>query len=116
MEALLTFAQSVSPIGVIAILAIIIFRLVVDKLSIGSILGLNKKISEVQEKKYPELEDHYKEMKMLTAQNKKLLENHFQHEIPDMVRDLGEIKSMVGEQGQRLTRVETLVEVLREKK
>lgn len=108
-------AQSFSPIGVIAILAIIIFRLVVDKLSIGSILGIGKKISQVQEIKYPELENHYNEMKLLTAQNKKLLENHFQHEIPDMVRDLSEIKGMIGEQGQRLTRVETLVEVLREK-
>lgn len=110
METILTFANTVSPIGVIALLIIVILQLVGNK-SITSFIGGKK---EVEEKPGDE---HLVTMQALLKQNETLLNNHFKHEIPDMVTSIARIESKVDTvidtqniQGNRITRLETLQE------
>lgn len=85
MEHIISFAQNVSPLGIIAILVIIVFQL---------LKGNNwiTKIKDTQQEKYPKLEGFMKTLDEIQGQNKLLLENHFQHEIPEMMRDMSSIK------------------------
>lgn len=116
------FAQSASPVAVllfvIILLVIAIFRLIVDKPLLQGLFKTTKKVSDIQDEKYPQIE----QMQKLIQQNETLLNNHFKHEIPDMVSTMARIEGIVGviqteqqEQSQRLMRVETLVDVIRGK-
>ena len=119
MEAILSFAQKATPLMILGVavvsLAFVIIQLVKGKDLLESIRG-------TQKEKYPKMEEHYSQIETLIRQNETLLNNHFKHEIPEMVSSLSKIEGIVGgiqteqqSQGQRLTRVETLVEVLRGK-
>lgn len=116
------FAQSASPVAVllfvIILLVIAIFRLIVDKPLLQGLFKTTKKVSDIQDEKYPQIE----QMQKLIQQNETLLNNHFKHEIPDMVSTMARIEGIVGviqteqqDQSQRLMRVETLVDVIRGK-
>lgn len=85
MQEILTIAQTISPLGIIALLVIVVFQLVNGK-------GLLTKIKGTQSEKYPALEEHLTVMAQLVEQNKTLLENHFQHEIPQMMDSIEDIK------------------------
>lgn len=116
------FAQTASPVAVllfvIILLVIAIFRLIVDKPLLQGLFKTTKKVSETQDERIPRID----RIEELIRQNEILLNNHFKHEIPDMVNGLARIEGMVGiiqteqqEQSQRLMRVETLVDVIRGK-
>ena len=83
MENILLFAKEISPLGVIALLVVVVFQLVKGKDVINSIRG-------TQKTKYPVIETDILQLKSsithLTEQNTVLLENHFQHEIPEIMR------------------------------
>lgn len=105
MEQILQFAQSVSPIGVIALLVIVILQLLNGKNILGKIRG-------TQQEKYPKLEQDIEIMETL----KQITENHL-HELPEMKNDIKEIKVVVDKisgkietYGNRIIRLETLVE------
>ena len=54
-------------------------------------------------------------MQTLETQNKSLLENHFKHEIPELVKAIDSIKKTVefikDNHGNRLTKVETMLKI-----
>lgn len=119
MHEILTFAQTASPLAITAI-AVIGLVYAIYKLSRGE--NILTKVSDTQDVKYPELTRHYEQIEKLISQNDTLLNNHFKHEIPDLINSVNRIESSVGviqteqkNQGERMTRVETLVEVLRGK-
>lgn len=79
------------------------------------------KISDTQDQKYPEMKGMISAMaeltiqsKTLSSQNHALLQNHFKHEIPDMIRKIDKIVEDVADikqdYGNRLTRVETILD------
>lgn len=126
MKEILDFATTASPIATIALLVcivgVLVFRLIVDKPLLQGLFSTGKKISEVQDEKYPELKKHLEYLEESYANQKKFQENHSMHEIPAMVSALSRIEGMVGviqteqqDQSQRLMRVETLVDVIRGK-
>ena len=139
-ESLLDFAQKASPttglILVILILGFIMYQLFIGKITL--------KISKTQDKRYPQMlenqEEHYREItdkeskhykavETLIAQNNTLLNNHFKHEIPEILskqdslqeaierveQTVKEVATEGRSHGDRLTRVETLLQVIREK-
>lgn len=110
MKDILSFANTVSPLGVIALLVIVIIQLINGK-------GFLSKIFGIQSDKYPKFEEHLEAMRLLQEQNEVLLENHFKHEIPDMaagmVRIEGKVDTVItiqNAQGNRITRLEALGE------
>lgn len=110
MHEIITFAQSASPLAVIALLAIIIFELTGGK-------GVINKIRGTQKEKYPSIEEYLKKMAELAKQNETLLENHFKHEIPDMVKSINRIETKVDDitktqinQGLDIARLKALEE------
>jgi len=110
MSELFSFAQSATPI---AILAIAVGGLVFTIYSLFKGRTVDK-ISDVQDEKYPEIQRVLESMKILSEQNEKLLENHFKHEIPEMRDDIKSIKDTVGRMElnfeKRITRIETKME------
>lgn len=93
MQEILTIAQSISPIGIIAILVIIIYQLIDGK-------GLLSKIRGTQEEKYPALQKaqeeivrHLEELDFVYAEQRKFRENHSMHEIPDIVNGMSRMES-----------------------
>ena len=115
MNEIYAFALKASPTAILALTTLVIGFILYQLFTGKTIL----KISSVQDKKYPE--QH--EIRELAGNINTLLNNHFKHEIPEMIdgqkrieQSVKEIKDEVKDQAERLTRVETLVEVLREKK
>lgn len=110
MEALISFAQSATPI---AVLAIAVGGLVFTIYSLFTGKTVDK-ISDVQDEKYPQIEKMLTAMQELSKQNETLLENHFKHEIPEMRDDIKSIKDTVGRMElnfeKRITRIETKME------
>ena len=108
MENLITFLSTASP-TILFIAAILGLVYIIIKLIRGE--GLLSNIFSTQQTKYPQLQDS---IHQLMDSNEKLMTNHFQHEIPEMKADIKEIKDAVNEIkdnfGNRLTRVETLVQ------
>lgn len=101
MEALIHFAQTVSPLGVIAILAIIIFNLV------------NGRLRQSRKPK----DDPAISLTLLSQKLDTIAGNHL-HDLPSMREDISEIKKSSNfiqkeqiKQGNRLTRVETILKV-----
>jgi uncharacterized protein YoxC len=110
MDSLLIFAKEASPI---AILAVAVGGLVFTIYSLLKGRTVDK-ISDVQDKKYPQIEKMLSAMQELSRQNETLLENHFKHEIPEMRDDLKSIKNTVNRMElnfeKRITRIETKME------
>lgn len=95
MEQFLSILNTATPFGVIGLLAIIIYQLIVGK-------GFLSKVSEVQDIKYPALEDHYKkiqehleEIDFVYEEQKKFRTNHSMHEIPEIRDSINRIESKV---------------------
>lgn len=119
MNDVLTFANTASPLAILAV-AVLGLVYAVYKLSRGE--DILTKVSTTQDQKYPELQKHFEYLEESYANQKKFQENHSMHEIPAMVSALSRIEGMVGviqteqqDQSQRLMRVETLVDVIRGK-
>lgn len=109
MNEILQFAQTVSPLGIIALLVIVIFQLINGK-------GILSNIRGTQKEKYPEITEHFKLLQQEYKNLKKFQENHSMHEIPDIVKKLDKMDSKLDEiaktqttDGNRLTKLETLV-------
>lgn len=100
MDAILTIAKDVSPIGVIFLLVVIVYQLLKGK-------NLMSLIKGNQEEKYPQLDGFMTAISNLTAQNEVLLENHFKHEIPDMGSALVRIEQKNDKMIEILTQINT---------
>lgn len=110
MKEIFTFLQTVSPLMLLGLSLVIIFQLVNGK-------DLLKKIFGTQKEKYPELKEFMAKTNQVFAQNEKLLTNHFNHEIPDMVRSINRIEEKldtvqvdVSSLGQRISHIEGKLE------
>jgi len=108
MEDILSFASSVSPLGIIALLVIVIYQLVGGKSMIDKIRG-------TQKEKYPSLEKHLNAVVKLTEQNELLLENHFKHEIPQMMESMDKIETKVDKIDDKVTHIKDRLIVLETK-
>lgn len=86
IDAIIKFAQSVTPLGVIAILAIIIAQLVSGK-PMAQFFGILKKPKPATTL-IPEAPTADRMFSML----KTITENHFKHEIPDMINALDRLE------------------------
>lgn len=75
--------------------------------------GYAKKIFNVQKEKYPEIKEFLSELlpaiNQVKNQNKILLENHFQHEIPEMLNGIRNLESSFGRFESKMDR---MVEIL----
>jgi len=129
IDSVFIFAQKASPMAIIMI-ALLIIGFILYQLFVGKI---TLKISKIQDEKYPEIKDretnHYENVKKLIEQNNTLLNNHFKHEIPEILENqkinkeiiqrveetVNEIRQDVKYHSDRLTKVETLIEVIRQK-
>jgi len=106
MKEIIEFAQTVSPLGVIAILAIIIFQLVDGK-------GLMKKIRGTQ------VDRTVNEAITLISLNSKIdkIANNHLHELPDMKKSIDRIEqkmdSMIeksSSHGERISKLEGVLD------
>ena len=108
MKELLEFANDVSPLGVIAILAIVIWQLTKNSGVIQKIRGtqINDK-DKVSNQGSTDTID-------LGVLNKKLdlLASNHLHELPEMKRTLDRIESKQEKQGERLAGLEAQVDIL----
>lgn len=106
MEFFYSFIQTVSPLGVIAILCIIIFQLVDGKKLMQRIRGTQQDRENIQTGTIITLAT-------LNGKIDKVMGNHL-HELPEMKASIDRIESTVNELkdnfGNRLTRVETIIE------
>lgn len=100
MDPILNIAKEISPLGVIALCVVIIYQLVKGK-------GLMSAIRGTQEEKYPQLEQFMQTMSRLNEQNETLLENHFKHEIPELMSTLNRIDQKNDRMIEILTRIDT---------
>ena len=108
MNEILQFATQATPLMIIALLVIVVFQLVGGKNVINKIRG-------TQKEKYPELKDeHLKIMEAFVAQNEKFATNHMMHEIPDIKKEVSEIKqdlkSVIAVQTDQGLKIATLLE------
>lgn len=116
MDQLLSFAQSATPL---AILAIAVGGLVFTIYSLFKGKKVDK-ISDVQDEKYPEIQKHLKKIEETYQDIKQKQDyiitfqtNHSLHEIPDIVKTLdkmdGKIDTLISKQaehGERISRIE----------
>ena len=106
MQQILTIAQTISPIGIIFIMAVIIYQLIKGKDILNSIFN-------TQQKKYPIIESNSVTLESLNEQVMKIADNHL-HELPMMKVTIDKIASDVSfikdNYGNRLTRVETILD------
>lgn len=106
MQEALSFASHASPIALLALALLIILQLTVGKKVNEAFFG--KKVSMPPEAMMEIMET-------LKMQNNTLLENHFKHEIPELMQDVKEIRKTVefikDDHGNRLTKVETILNI-----
>lgn len=100
MDTLIQAAQTISPIGVIFLLIVVIYQLLDGKGVLSSIRG-------TQKEKYPQLEEFMNAISNLTQQNDTLLENHFKHEIPDMSSTMNRLETKTDRMIEILTQINT---------
>lgn len=127
---ILDFATTASPIATIALLVcivgVLVFRLIVDKPLLQGLFSTGKKISDVQDEKYPELKKHLEYLEELYGENKKFQENHSMHEIPEIVKTIARIENKIEtgfsalqleqkSQGERIANIEGRFDVIRGK-
>lgn len=108
METILTFAQTISPLGIIALLVIVIYQLVQNTGIIGKLRGTQMDDKSTVASKT--LTDNV-DLAVLNSKLDSIANNHL-HELPEMKLQLDRMEGRQQEQGERLTRVETKVEVL----
>ena len=103
MNEILAFAQSASPLGVIALLVIVIFQLIGGKSVIDKIRGVQKDKAEI-------LDENKVTLESLNQKITTIANNHL-HELPEMKRTIDKIATDVSfikdNYGNRLTAVET---------
>ena len=108
MKEILAFANTASPIGVIALLAIVILQLVKNSGIIGKLRGTQMNDAyKVANKEITEKIDLF----TLNAKLDKIANNHL-HELPEMKKTLDRIEEKQGLQGERLSCVETAIKIL----
>lgn len=100
MEHILEISQTISPLGVIFILVVIIWNLIKGN-------NLISKIRGTQEQKYPELTKFMTSINNLTQQNESLLENHFKHEIPEIMGSQTRLETKLDKMNDTLIRIES---------
>jgi hypothetical protein len=88
MEALLTFAQTASPLAILA-LVVVVLAYVVFKTYKGE--NLISKISDTQDEKYPLLMEHIQRFNNLDAKLEKIASNHL-HDLPAMAKSIANIE------------------------
>jgi uncharacterized protein Yka (UPF0111/DUF47 family) len=98
MEDILSILQTASPLGIIALLVIVIFQLIGGKNIIDKIRG-------TQKEKYPSIENYMESIKQLSIQNETLLENHFKHEIPEMINSVNKIENKVDKIDEKVDKI-----------
>ena len=108
MESLLTFAKEVSPIGVIALLVIVILQLV---RSSGIIVKLRGTQINDKEKVFNKEITDSVDLNSLNIKLDKIANNHL-HELPELTRAVHRIEEEQIKQGNRLTSVETKMEFI----
>lgn len=108
MEPILLFAKEASPIGVIALLVIVILQLVRSSGIIVKLRGTQ--VNDKDKVSNKEINDNI-DMNMLNLKLDKIANNHL-HELPEMKKTLDRIESVQREQGERLACVETTVKIL----
>ena len=99
MNEIITFAQTISPIGVIAILVIIIFQLLRGN---NWLSGIRK----TQQEKYPELEEMFTRIVTELNQANTVATNHT-HNLPDMYESQKRIEEKMDKANDTLIRIET---------
>jgi len=109
MESLIKFGNTASPLAILAIAVVGLVYVVIKTYK-----GENKinKISDTQDIKYPSLEKHIAAITKLTAQNETLLENHFKHEIPEMMKTMDKIDQKVDKIDDKVTNMSDRLLVL----
>lgn len=102
METILTFAQTVSPIGVIALLVIVVFQLTGGKNLVDKFKGTQ--VPKENNNDTVNLDTINKKLNLIAS-------NHL-HELPDMKLALDRIELKQSEQGERLAGVEAKIQIL----
>lgn len=107
MEDILKIAQEISPLGIIALLVIVVLQMAIDKNG-RTILD---KIRGTQKQDATNFPDIMKGMEELSGQNEILLENHFKHEIPELlagqIRIENKLDSKLDKMNDTLIRIES---------
>ncbi len=101
LEPILAFAKIVSPIGVIALLVIVILQLINGK-------GI---LERIRGPKLKNIETPQTDLLTLNAKLDKIANNHL-HDLPSMKDSLERIEQELVKQGNRLTVVETTIKIL----
>jgi|ERR1035437_1004702 hypothetical protein len=101
MESILLFAQTISPLGVIALLVIVILQLVRNTGIVGRLRG-------TQTKKVSADTDSFD---ILNTKLDKIMVNHL-HELPRLVETVDRIEIKLNAQGERLVGVETAIKYI----
>lgn len=106
IPSIIEFAKTVSPLGVIAILSIIIYQL------IRPWFERTRKMEKIEFEN-----NEFVDLSLLNRKLDKIAGNHL-HDLPNMRSDVSSIKESVGiiqkeqiKQGNRLTRVETILKI-----
>lgn len=108
MKEILEFANTLSPIGVIALLAIVILQITKNSGIIGKLRGTQMNDADkVANKEITEKIDLF----TLNAKLDKIANNHL-HELPEMKKTLDRIEEKQSIQGERLAGVEATIKVL----
>lgn len=119
MESFWTFLTNPTPNAtIILIVALILIVPNIDKIAVYiPFLKRQKKISDVQDEKYPELIKMLRVVKSGQERIEKFESNHRLHEIPEMVKTLGSMNSKLdsvmekqSEHGERISRIEGKLE------
>jgi len=92
MESILTFAKTASPIGLSLVIIVGLVHVVILLLKN---MGVVKKVSSVQDEKYPEIQKHLALIEEQYNLQQKFLSNHSIHEIPALVQTMGRIEGKV---------------------
>jgi hypothetical protein len=91
MQEIIKFAESATPLAILA-MAVAGLVYVVYKTYRGE--NQIDKISDVQDEKYPLIEDHIRRFNELDRKLEKIANNHL-HELPDMMKSIGRIENKV---------------------
>lgn len=108
MEDILSFVKELSPLGVIALLAVAIIYLIKNGALIIKMRGTQ--VNDKDKVSNKEITDNV-DMMVLNTKLDKIANNHL-HELPEMKKTLDRIESTQTKQGERLAVVETTVKIL----
>lgn len=112
MEQILTFAKEATPTAITAILAVIIFYLVRNGGIISKLRGTQ--ISDKDKVDNKEITDKI-DLRVINEKLDKIATNHL-HELPQIAETIKRMEVEQISQGNRLTKVETTVTLILDKK